>query len=239
MGSHVIGTERKKLTKLKGKLNNVQQFSLKVAEELIIEQQKEDLYPMDLFEIVKKRTDFPEQDLFQGITELYEAKWIVPGESFTKDHVLDVLDHQKVYQFILSHPGCDTLDVMNGLNISFRYALKNLETLFKFRFIRARKYSQFFLYFPFFMSEEEDMIYCLARNLTTRQIMRFLFEHKTAVTTFEIARAIKKAEINVQRKLTRLAHAQLISIIDDRLITKYRINRNQKIGFKTVLDIHR
>ena len=86
------------------------------------------------------------------------------------------------------------------------------------------------------MAEEDDMIYCLARNSTTRQIMRFMFEHKTAVTTFEIARAIKKAEINVQRKLTRLAHAHIVSIVDNGLITKYKINKAQKNGFDAILE---
>ncbi len=234
----MIGTEKKKLIQSEEKLSDIQKYLLKLAEKLIVEEYKENLYPLDLLEIAKGGKKYPENDLFKSITELYELKWIVPGESLTKNHVLDSLDHQKVYQFILSHPGCDTLDVMTGLNISFRYALKNLETLFKFRFIRARKFSQFFLYFPFFMAEEDDMIYCLARNLTTRQIMRYLLETRTAATTFEIARAIKKTEINVQRKLTRLAHAQIISIVDDGIITKYKIDRTKKNGSKLVLNIH-
>lgn len=235
----MIGTEKKKLLQLKEELCEIKQFLLKTAEEMIVEKKNIGLYPLDLLELAKERSKYDESELFENITELYEAKWIVPGENITRNLVLDELDHQRVYAFIIKHPGCDTLDVMKELNISFRYALKNLETLFKFSFIRARKYSQFFLYFPSYISEEEDMIYCLSRNTITRRIIKYLFERKTAATAHEIAKAIRIGEINVLRKLTRLSQARIVSISAEGLITKYKFNKDQKNGFANILTTYK
>jgi len=231
----VIDTEERETVHSKEMLPAIKQFLVEIAEEILSQNELEHLYPLELLKAADERGTYPKNELIRNISELYEDKWIIPDEKLTKNLVLSVLDHKRVYNFIIENPGCDTLDIMKALDISFRYALKNLEILFKFRFIRARKYSQFFLYFPFEMNEEEDIVYCLGRNLTTRQIMRYLYKHQRAATTSEIAKALNKREITVQRKLTRLAQAQIVSIIQKGLLVKYKYNKDKIANLKVLL----
>lgn len=234
----MMSSEERNLVQSKDELTEIQRFIVDVAEELLTKEKLERLYPLELLEITKKRGNYPENELFQNITTLYEGKWIIPDENLTKNLVLSIENYRRVYQFVVENPGSDTLDVMNGLGVSFRFALKSLETLFKFRFIRAHKYSQYFLYFPSYMDEEGDKIYCLARNATIRQILHYLMNHRTAATTYEIAQAINRTEITVLRKLTRLALAQLVSISDDGLITKYKLNKDNINGLEQILEMY-
>ncbi len=88
------------------------------------------------------------------------------------------------------------------------------------------------------MSEEEDMIYCLARNTITRRIIRYLFERRTAATSFEIAKALKVGEINVLRKITRLTQAGIVSIVDEGLLTKYKFNKPKTNGVEKIFEIY-
>lgn len=222
-GFHVNNSDKEKYLQSKEDLREIQQFLLDLAERVVVEEKKFNLYPLDLLEIAKESAKYPENVLFQNITELYQEKWIVPGEPMTKNLVFDILDHRRIYTFILEHPGCDTLDVMNGVGISFRYALKNLETLFKFGFIRAHKYSQYFLYFPSFMPEEQDLIYCLTRNITIRQILRYLSERKAGITVSKMSQVLEKQEVLILRKLTQLTHAHIVRLIQNGMILKYKI----------------
>jgi len=219
----------------KEELNEIQTFLLELAEELLVKKKKRNLYPLELLEAAKERSNYPESELFQNIMELYKAKWIVPGESLLKKQVLNTLRHRDIYYYIIENPGCDTLNIMRDLNISFRYALRNLETLFIFGFIRARKYSQYFLYFPYFMKEEEDMLYCVTRNKTVREILRFLLEKKVPMNVYEIAQALNKKEITIQRKLPRLVQYQFISLVQVGMRSKYTINKLDNEKFRKIL----
>ena len=89
------------------------------------------------------------------------------------------------------------------------------------------------------MKEEEDIVYCLARNLTTRQIMLCLLEHKLPMTNHEIASKLKKTEITVQRKLTRLVQAQIVCVVDEGLIAKYRLNKENCPALEKLLDMYK
>lgn len=220
----------------KEELTEIQRFLLEIAEEQIVQKKNLYLYPLDLLKIAKAKIDLSEIELFRNITELYEAKWIIPGKEQLKDHVLDSLKHREIYNYVIQNPGCDTADIMRDLSISFRFALKNLETLFIFGFVRARKYSQYFLYFPFNMSEEGDMLYCVTRSRINRQILKYLVEQKKPVNVIEIANALKIQEITIQRKVTRLVHHQIVSPVDIGLLLKIKINKLDIDRFQEVLS---
>ncbi len=216
-------------------LNEIQQFLLNIAEDLIVRKKEINLYPLDLLEIAKEQSDYPELELFQNITELYRSKWIVPGESQLKDQVLEKLSHEEVYYYIINHPGVDTADVMRELNISFRYALKNLETLFIFGFIRARKYSQYFLYFPSYISENEDMLYCLTRKKVARQILKFLIQKRQPATESEIIRKLGRNEFAVRRKLKKLVDFNVLELVPGEADRTYRIKKLNLNTFRAIL----
>lgn len=220
----------------KENLNEIKKFVLRVVDNLIAEEKLDQLYPLELYLIAKNQSDYDESDLFTNISELFEDKWVIPGERMTKDAVLKILEHKQVYKYILRNPGCETLQIMKELNISFRYALKNLETLFKFGFIRARKYSQYFLYFPFSMSEEEDLIYCLARNGTNRKILEYLGEKIDVATVEELAKVTNTRESAILRKLKRLAEAHLILYSQDKNTVKANLNKVDLNVFQKILD---
>ncbi|MFX1296678.1 MAG: hypothetical protein ACFFD2_17705 [Promethearchaeota archaeon] len=216
-------------------LSEIQQILLDIAEEQIVRKKKLNLYPLDLFKIAKEKTDLPEIELFQNITDLYRLKWIVPGEGHLKDHVFDSIENREIYNYIVKNPGCDIGEILIDLNISFSFALKNLETLFIFGFIRARKYSQYLLYFLNKMPEEKDMIYFLTRNRISRRILKYLMAQKKPVNVFEIAQALGKKEIIIQRKLTRFLQYQIISRVQVKPQPKFKIKGLDKVAFKHIL----
>jgi len=232
----VIGSKDSNTLPSKENLNEIQRNILEIAENLIVREKKKDLYPLDLLKIARKKLEYPESEIFQNITALYKEKWIVPGKEQLKDHVLDTLKHRDVLNYIYKNPGCDTVDIMRNLNISFRFALKNLETLFIFGFIRARKYSQYFLYFPYNIPEEEDMFYCVSRNKITRQILKFLSNQKLPVNVYEIANAVNRKEISVQRKLIRLVQYNIVELVQVGMRSKYKIKNFDQAIFNTILE---
>ena len=220
----------------KENLNEIKKFVLRVVDDLIAEEKLDQLYPLELYCITKNQSDFGESELFTNISELFEDKWIIPGEKMTKDGVLKILEHDQIYKYIIENPGCDTSHIMRDLGISFRYALKNLETLFKFGFIRARKYSQYFLYFPFSMPEEEDLLYCLARRGTNRKILKYLVEKNDVATVEEIAKAIYTRKSAVVRYLGQLTEANLVLYIQDKNKIKANLKEIDLDAFEKLLD---
>ncbi len=232
----MIGLKNSNPFPSKEKLSEIQQYVLDIAEDLIVKEKKTDLYPLELLNVAKEKSNYSESELFYNITQLYEMKWIVPGEEQLKDHVLDTLKHREILSFIYKNPGCDTPAIMRALNVTFRYALKNLETLFIFGFIRARKYSQYFLYFPYDMPEEEDMLFCVSRNKITRQILTFLAKQKLPVNCYEIAHAINRKEITIQRKLIRLVQFKIVELVHVGMRSKYRLKNFDPVSFKAILE---
>lgn len=239
VGLHVIGENCNSFNFSKEELNEIQQSLLQIAEEQIVRKKLINLYPLDLFEIAKNKINFEENVLFDNISELYQAKWIVPGEGLLKSKVLDTLKHRQIFEYVKKNPGCNTFDIMLDLGISFRYALKNLETLFKFSFIRVRKYSQYFLYFPYYIQEEEDLIYYLTRNARTRKILEFLLKRRLPCAVSEIAHALNAQESTVQRKLGKLVKAEIVSLVQSRRKLKYKINKLDKKVFESILNRYR
>jgi predicted transcriptional regulator len=79
----------------------------------------------------------------------------------------------------------------------------------------------------------------LGRNLTTRQIIQYLCDVRTPTTTHDIAKAINKTEITVQRKLTRLAQAHIVLIVDEGLIAKYKLNKEKSDALNTLLGMRK
>ena len=208
-------------------LNETKQYLLDIAKNLLLNQKRSQLYPLDLFTIAKTEQKYPESELFQSVSELYDEKWIVPGENITKDKVLENSDVVKVYDFVIGNPGCDTLDIMSGLKISFRRALRNLEVLFKFGFVRARVFSQYYLYYQMASPEEFDIIFRLSRNKTNAKILKYLLEKETPSTVLEVAGAIQKPSELVQQKFTRLVQEGVLSQVPNDL-TKYQLNITKK-----------
>jgi predicted transcriptional regulator len=208
----VIGSKNNNPVPSKEDLNELQRSILEIAEDQIVQKKNLHLYPLQLLEIAKDKIELQ-----------------------LKDHVFESLNHREVYYYIVKHPGCDTSDIMRDLKISFRFALKNLETLFIFGFIRARKYSQYFLYFPLNMPEEEDMLYCLTRSRLIRKVLKFLAKQKVPVNVYEIAQALNKKEISIQRKLTRLVQQQMVVMVQVGLRPKYIIKNLDMDAFREVL----
>jgi predicted transcriptional regulator len=207
-------------------LNETKQYLLDIAKNILIKQ-KSQLYPLDLFTIAKTEQKYPEMELFQSVSELYDEKWIVPGENITKDKVLESSDCLNIYNFVSVNPGCDTLDIMSGLKISFRRALRNLEVLFKFGFIRARVFSQYYLYYLTSSPEQLDLVYRLSRKKTTAKILRVFLEKEGLFTISELARAINKSSDFIHQKFNRLVQAGILSQVANEP-TKYQLNLTKK-----------
>jgi predicted transcriptional regulator len=216
-------------------LNETKQYLLDIAKNILLKQKGSQLYPLDLFTIAKTEQRYPESELFQSVSELYDEKWIVPGETITKDKVLEGSDCSNIYDFVKRNPGCDTLDIMNGLKISFRRALKNLEILFKFGFIRARVFSQYYLYYQVDSPEELDVVYRLSRNKTVIKILKFMLEKKTPCTILEVAGAINKPSETIQQKFNRLVQEGVLSQVPNES-TKYQLNITKKETRQEILS---
>lgn len=208
-------------------LNETKQYLLEIAKNIFINQKKSQLYPLDLFTIAKTEQRYPEMELFQSVSELYDEKWIVPGENITKDKVLESSNCADIFYFVREHPGCDTLDIMSKLKISFRRALKNLEVLFKFGFIRARVFSQYYLYYLMESPEQLDLVYRLSRKKTTAKILRVFLEKEAPFTVLELARVINKSDDFIQRKFDRLVQAGILSPVA-KDPNKYQLNIAKK-----------
>jgi hypothetical protein len=208
-------------------LNETKQYLLCIAKNLLISQKRNQLYPLDLFAIAKTEQKYSEIELFQSVSELYDEKWIVPGEKITKDKVLENSDCSNIYNFIKEHSGCDTLDIMNGLKISFRRSLRNLEILFKFGFIRARVYSQYYLYFPIESPEELDIVYRLSRNKTIAKILRYFLEQDSPLTVLELSQVLNKPNDFIELKIKRLVQAGILSQVPNES-TKYQSTISNK-----------
>lgn len=217
-------------------LDPTKQYLLNIAKDALKNKKVDLLYPFVLLDIAKKNKKYSELELFQSISELYDEKWIIPGEQVTKDKVLETLDHLKIYNYIKEHLGCDTLDIMIGLRINFRWALKNLETLFKFGFIRARVYSQYYLYYPIESPEELDLVYRLSRNTINRRIMKYFAERNTAITVAELIQALEMEEGTILRKINRLVQADIISQIPDEIPPQYQIKISNQECFREVVE---
>jgi len=238
-GNYVCDVKLRREAPSTEELNQTKQYLLDIAKEVLMNKKVDHLYPFELFDIAKRKKKFAELELFQSISELYDEKWIVPGERVTKDKVLEILGHLKVYNYINEHLGCDTLDIMIGLRINFRWALKNLETLFKFGFIRARVYSQYYLYYPSESPEELDLVYRLSRNIITRRIMKYFAERNTAITVAELTQALEIEEGTIVRKLNRLVQADIISQIPDEIPLQYEIKLSDPERFREALESYK
>jgi len=215
-------------------LSQIKQYLISIAKDILINRKMDYLYPLELLSIAKKDRKYSESELFQSISELYDEKFIVPDEHLTKDMVLETLDHSDVYNFIRAHPSCDTLDIMMGLHISFRRALRNLQTLFKFGFIRARVHFWFYLYYPIEAPVHLDLVYRFGKINTTRKILEY-FLGQESVSALELAQALNMSYDFIQQKLKRLIKAQILSQ-DPIEPSKYQMDLNTKESCQKILD---
>jgi predicted transcriptional regulator len=189
-----------------------------------------------LYERISNSSSLTKRDVVLALYSLVEKRYVIKGYKITKDKVLTNETRNKIYDFIVKHPGTFTRQIRDELKIGSNEFVWHSEILINFQFIREHQIGNGVAFFDSKLSDTDDIALYFLRNKKTLSIFQQLMKNGPdfGVTPNELADVLSIAQPTIDKHLERLMQIGVVSQKIEGPSTKFFLN-SEKFGYFNTL----
>ena len=165
----------------------------------------------NLLKACKSQLNYPIEEIFFNLQELYKRKILVEDSQLVKVKILESPNRKLIYQLIMENPGVQLSDLIKLADIPLQTCSWHIAILKRFEMIKTIQYKNRYCFGNVNISDNHLKIYNILKNKINKIILKEISQNPL-ITLSAISEKLKMALSTLHYHINELKTAGLISI---------------------------
>lgn len=165
----------------------------------------------NLLKACKSQLNYPIDEIFFNLQELYKRKILVEDRQLVKVKILENPNRNLIHQLIIENPGIQLSDLIKLADIPLQTCSWHITILKQFKMIKDIQYKNRYCFGSVNISDNHLKIYHILRNKLNKSVLKEISQNPL-MTLSAISEKLKVALSTLHYHINELENAGLISI---------------------------